>query len=349
MSQPRSHALRALALALLVAAAAGAAPGGGASPAPGARPAPVAAGPAPAVPPAVSAPIAAEGAPASAPLSADAALARATAFYESSDYPSCERAFLELLRDSRTASGLSPRAREQAAVYRAACLVALGRVGDADEQFREAIRENPQIAVPNVVVFPQAVIERFIVVRTELLAEIRRSEEERARAAREAAALARLRAAVERRRVTELERLAAREVLVEQNSRWLASVPFGVGQFQNGDTVLGGVLLGTEVALLGTCVTAVAIELGLHSRARGGASLEDAVAAEELSRNVATARRVGLYSALGLLGVAALGVTEAHLSFVPERAAGIRERPLPPGLAPQRADSGASVTLLGRF
>ncbi|MDD9935358.1 MAG: hypothetical protein OXT09_17225 [Myxococcales bacterium] len=38
-------------------------------------------------------------------------------------------------------------------------------------------------------------------------------------------------------------------------SRWVATVPFGVGQFQNGDDRLGAFLLITETVLLGASVT----------------------------------------------------------------------------------------------
>lgn len=41
-------------------------------------------------------------------------------------------------------------------------------------------------------------------------------------------------------RLAMLEKLATTEVVVERHSRWLSLVPFGVGQFQNGQTAEGG-------------------------------------------------------------------------------------------------------------
>src|SRR5215471_7722260 len=70
-------------------------------------------------------------------LSVEAALARATAFYEAGQYAQCADAFAALLDDAGQASSIAPKAREQASVYRAACLIAIGRTDEADEAFRE--------------------------------------------------------------------------------------------------------------------------------------------------------------------------------------------------------------------
>jgi len=295
-------------------------------------------------------------------LSPDAAVARATAFYEAGEYEGCAAAFGALLDDAAQSAQLSRRAREQARVYRAACLIAQGKIDLADDEFRVAVRENPQMAVPNAIVFPPTVIERFVVVRTGLLEEIRRAEEERARLAREAALAAQRRAESERLRVAELERLAAQEAIIVKNRRWLASVPFGVGQFQNRQYVLGSVFLATEAILLGTALTAVTIELSLHSQANGGRSLSSDPAKAEaekdaLNQNLRTANTVALLSTGALLGVAILGVVEANLSFVPEFHDGYRPRVVPGGRPPRAVvvptagpvAGGATLGLVGRF
>ena len=49
--------------------------------------------------------------------------------------------------------------------------------------------------------------------------------------------------------ITELERLASEELHVRHNSRWIALIPGGVGQFQNDQDALGWTLLGGEAAL----------------------------------------------------------------------------------------------------
>src|SRR3954470_5632488 len=64
-------------------------------------------------------------------LSAEASLARATAFYEAGQYAQCADAFAALLEDAGPTSSLAPRAREQGSVFYAACLIALGRQDEA--------------------------------------------------------------------------------------------------------------------------------------------------------------------------------------------------------------------------
>jgi hypothetical protein len=294
-------------------------------------------------------------------LTPEAAFARASSFYEGGQYTSCVSTFSALLDEPAESSGLSSRTREQATVYYAACLIALGRVDVADEQFRAAIRANPQMAVPSAVVFPPSVIERFVVVRSQLFEEIRRSEEERARRGREAVERSRRQAEAERARVSRLEKLASEETVVVRNRRWVASVPFGVGQFQNRDYFLGGLFLATETALLGTALTSAAIELSLYSQAGGGTNLASNPQVEQLNQNLRTANSVALYSAGALLLVMGGGILEAHLAFVPEFRDGTRKRKLPPGvrspepsglsllpmLAPERG--GGTLGVVGRF
>ena len=147
----------------------------------------------------------------------------------------------------------------------------------------------------------------------------------------------RKRAEVERQRVVELERLASTETLIRKNERWMAWVPFGMGQFHNDDPTLGWVFLSSEVLLAGTAITATSIELGLHSRAEGGRAPLDA---DDLTSKVQAARQVGTVAWLSLIGVAIAGIVEANLSFVSELPAGRRQRPLPDGLRSPEPASG---------
>lgn len=259
-------------------------------------------------------------------LTPEAAAARGMAFYDAGQYDQCADQLGALLADSVQAADLTPRSREQAYVYRAACLIAQGKLKEADDAFRTVIRENPQMSVPSTVVFPQAVIERFVIVRTTLFEEIRHAEEERVKREREAAAQTRKRAEAERARVAQLEKLAAEETVVAQNHRWLAYVPFGVGQFQNRAPVLGAVFLSSEIILVGTAVTSALIELHLNSQARGGSGFTDQGQIDQLNQNLRTANQVGLYATGGFVLVAAAGVLQANLAFVPEYPIGVRPR-----------------------
>lgn len=155
------------------------------------------------------------------------------------------------------------------------------------------------------------------------------------RSAREAAAR-RERAERERRRIAELERLAATETLIKKNERWMAWVPFGLGQFHNDDDTLGWIFLTSELALAGTAITATSIELGLHARAEGGRAPLDS---RDLTNKVRAAHQVGTIAWLGLIGVAVAGIVEANLSFRSELPAGQRRRPLPDSLRPSEPDA----------
>ena len=288
-------------------------------------------------------------------LTLEAALARATAYYESGEYTGCAESFAALLDDASQASLMAPRSREQARVYRAACLIAKGDIAAADDQFRIAVRENPQMAVPNAIVFPPAVLERFIIVRTTLMEEIRKADEERIRREEAMAAEARGRADAERQRVAQLEQLANQETVVVKNQRWIASVPFGVGQFQNRDSVLGAVFLTTELIAAGTAITATSIELSLHSQADGGRGLTDE-AVEKLNANLSAARWTGAIASSVFLLTAIGGIVEANLSFVPEFREGIRQRTAPaappkPSVTPVvgAVPGAAHVGVFGRF
>jgi len=261
-------------------------------------------------------------------LTLEAALARATAYYESGEYKGCSESFAALLDDPSQASLMAPRSREQARVYRAACLIAKGDVTAADEQFRLAVRENPQMAVPNAIVFPPAVLERFIIVRTTLMEEIRKADEERVHREEAQAVEARRRAEAERQRVARLEALANQETVIVKNQRWIASVPFGVGQFQNRDATLGAIFLTTELVAAGTAITATSIELSLHSQADGGRGLT-ADAVDKLNANLNAAHYTGLVASGVFLLTAIGGIVEANLSFVPEFRDGVRQRPEP--------------------
>ncbi len=263
-------------------------------------------------------------------ITPEAAAARGIAAYDAGQYDQCAEQLGTLLKDPAQAGELSPRTREQAHVYRSACLIAQGNLKEADDEFRVVIRANPQMAVPSAIVFPQAVIERFVIVRTTLFEEIRRAEEERIVKERAESARARKAAEEERARVARLEKLAGEETIVARNHRWLAFVPFGVGQFQNRDVFLGGVFLASETLLLGTAVTATLIELRLNSQAQGGHGFTDPVQIDQLNRNLDAANQVALYSLAGFVTVAALGIVEANLSFEPEFRLGTRPRSASP-------------------
>lgn len=256
-------------------------------------------------------------------LDEGAAFARARSFYEASDYKGCEDAFSRLLRPDAANRLRSRNLIEQARTYYAACLMGLGQPRDAEEQLKAAIANNPLMPAPDPLVFPALFVDRFFAVRSRMMEEIRRAEERRVeRLRREAEAAQRQDAAV-LARLAELERMALRESVVQRNSRWIAAIPFGVGQFQNREPGWGWFFLTSELVLAGAATAAVSVQLSLHSQAGGGTTSKDT---EEINNRLELAHRIEVVSLAGLLGMSTIGVVQAQLAFVPEFRLPDRER-----------------------
>jgi hypothetical protein len=96
---------------------------------------------------------------------------------------------------------------------------------------------------------------------------------------------------------------------VEAKSRWIASVPFGAGQLQNGDDDLGWALLITETVLLGSSIALYVA----HEDLRGGhvpSNEAESAVQEEAGLRIGNWVTFGLFAA-----VAATGIFEAHLTL----------------------------------
>jgi hypothetical protein len=284
-------------------------------------------------------------------LSDEARLDRVLSLYNGR-FEECASELGTLLDPQAEAQLTDPKVVERARLHRAACLIRAGRSAEAAEPLRDALREDHNMKPPEAWIFGEPVVDLFFKVREELRDEIDAAEQRRIEAAR-LDAIAAARAASERRRhYQELVRLAARETVIERNRRWIASVPFGVGQFQNGDEALGYVFLTSEVALGATALGSMVVLLSLRDDAE-----DDNTDAAALNSVNDTAEALLTVSAWGFAVAATAGVLEAHLSFVPERRT-TRRRPLPPELEtlPQttRPELGLRVTpfgahLVGRF
>lgn len=285
-------------------------------------------------------------------LPPSAAFDRARAMYRNGSFEECVDSYEQLFsHGTEFSEDVTADTVEQARVYFSACLLALGRTEEAEAQMSAAIDANRQMSSPDPVIFPVQVLDLFFKVRHRFLEKI---EEEQARDRERTEAEKKRREELERReraRVAELERLAAQETVVHRNERWIAAVPFGAGQFQNGDTTLGAVFLATETLLFATTVTAVAIQLDTYSQA--GGVVQDA---KPFNQQIERAYAVQLAAGAGFLLTAGLGILEAQLNFVPEHRLHTRSRPVPK--AAQGVDAratvvpspdGASFALVGRF
>lgn len=274
-------------------------------------------------------------------LGEDAELVRATGLYDTGQYAACVDAFEHLLSPDEPRHLRSAIKVESARVYRAACLIGVGRTTEAEQVFRDAILENPQMKAPDGLLFPEAVVDVFLRVRESMLDEIRRAEVKRMQDAELRAQREQKLREEERRRVEQLVAIAEREIVIERHSRLFASVPFGIGQFQNGQNSLGWLFLSTETAAAGVLVGAIYMQFYYQSKFR-----DPAFATRDIKARADTAYLVQTISGYSLLGMGLIGIVEAHLSFVPEVRIE-RKRPLPEHLksTPAKAPPAPSVSL----
>ncbi len=221
--------------------------------------------------------------------------------------------------------------------YLAASYVFLGRPDDAERQFTMLLQEDPQHRL-DPVAFSRDVLALFDSAR-------RRLEEERVAAEREQARLEEARRRreaeqllAERGRLLTLERLARVEVVEQQNSRWIAAIPFGPGQFQNRDDPLGWTFLTLGAATLVSSIITGALYLSFTDQLVDARSLRPsrALAVDEIE----SARTAALwinrvsFALLGVTGIAS--VIDAQVRFVPtfrtERERDLPESPLEDGV-----------------
>jgi hypothetical protein len=240
---------------------------------------------------------------------------------------------------------VTPELIERARALDAAALLALRKNPDADGVIAAILRANPNY-VPSPAMFPQEVVDRFTFVRGSMAAELRKIVDEQTRVA-EARRLAAQKAREDDEKwIAALEKLASQERQVQANSRWIALVPFGIGQFQNGDTPWGVTFAVTEAAAAGTSLVAVALANSLASTVPSPALLDPTNA--RLS-TYATVNRVS-FTAWGALTLA--GIIHAQVNFVPERVT-FHDRQVPPRpkIVPLVAPvaHGATLGLAGTF
>ena len=278
-----------------------------------------------------------------APAWADDAteLNSAKASYDAGRYAEGADTFKELLNPASPRALKSANSIERARAYYAACLIALGRNGEADEQFEKLLRQNPRFQ-PDPVVFPKQVTDPFYVVQSRLKGQIEAADRMRAEVREKAEK-------EQRAYIANLQRLAGQETVVIRNSRWLSALPFGIGQFQNGQAGLGYAFLISEALLAGTSITAGVIHMQLVS--------DYARAPTDINQDDFNSRReamftLSVYSTAALAVLAVGGIVQAQIEYVPERRE-VRPRPLPapPPVVPTvgAVDSGFLFGLRGKF
>lgn len=244
-------------------------------------------------------------------------LEKARAAYLAKDYAEADRRLARLL-DPTSPLLKEPALVAQARMYWGAVLLARGRAEEATLLFEKLLLDDP-LYEPDPLSFSSAVVDAFIDARSKMRDRLNQAAQQRAQEAAER----RAREIAERQRQAArlrlLEKLAAEQRVTVKSSRIVATIPFGVGQFQNRQNALGWLFLGIESALL--VGTAVTVPLYVDARTK---ALEELSAGDPDKRasgyndRAGQIRIVNLALAGGLAGVAALGVVQAHVSYVPE-------------------------------
>jgi tetratricopeptide (TPR) repeat protein len=256
-----------------------------------------------------------------------AELEKARAAYIARNYAEAEDR-LRALVDPKTGlkeSGLLAQAR----INLGAVLLAEGKRDQAKEVFEKLVLEDPAFE-PDPLSFPGDVINTFIDVRAQLRERIKAAAENAARLEAEK----RKREAAEKEAreawLAKVEAMARQEKITARRSRLVACLPFGAGQFQNGQPVLGWIFFGTELA----AAAGIGLTIPMYAYARTREQ-------EELNRFDPELKAAGYHQrsvdlvrvSLGLAGafavIAGAGIIQANAAYTPEKVE-VKTRDLPP-------------------
>ncbi len=281
---------------------------------------------------------------------------KARVAYLKKDYVEADARFRAML-DPTTGTVKTPDLVHEAQFCWGATLYAKKDYTGAHAIWERVIRDTKGQYQPDPLTYPTDVINDFIDEKTRLnTAILQQQAQEAAEAAaqrkRDAEERARLQA-----RVKELEKLTQEETVETKNSRLVAMLPFGIGQFQNRSTGLGWFFLLTESAAV---LTTVALFIPYrYNIDQYNAVLADPTPLPPSSRQdlanryalVAQDVRTADLITIGVLGALMIGgIVEAQIDYKPsfeykrprKKAAAIW-----PSFAPMAG--GAQMGLQGRF
>jgi hypothetical protein len=260
--------------------------------------------------------------------------------YESANYELAADLFRGLLRDAtpRDSRPLIIESRK----YLAATLLFLGKTRESEHQLELLLEAEPEYVL-DPLAFPADFGKTFSAVRQRLEKTRQLDAAQRARKAAEQRSQLALDDKRKRERMKRLYELAATERVEQLRSRWIALLPFGIGQFQNDHHNLGLLMAVSQGALLTTGIISFAVHESLRDEHPSEQDLSSAKLAEDASRWVNQVS-LGLFAA-----VAITGVIDAQVRFKPSRAFD-RPRPLPPDLKTLDLSVGPGAILLrGHF
>ncbi|MFO0672174.1 MAG: hypothetical protein U0235_21535 [Polyangiaceae bacterium] len=262
--------------------------------------------------------------------------------YLARQYDEADSRFRAML-DPKAGSVKDPVLVSQALMLWGAVKVAQKKPTEASRLFEDLLTKDPQFE-PDPLSFPTEVLDVFSDTRHRIRERLSAAARETARLEAERKAREEAEKKKEAERVARLERLAAEETVRVQRSRAVAFIPFGAGQFQNGDRTLGWGFLAAEAAFvaIGTAVVPFAVaERNAMTDSYQPAFRPDATAEAESHRQNAIRLQIVNLVAYGAFAVTAVvGVVQANVAFVPETVKVQRRSPkeldgtVPPAGAP---------------
>jgi tetratricopeptide (TPR) repeat protein len=266
----------------------------------------------------------------------------ARAAYEGQDYARAAQLF-EALGGGDTPALTNRSLLLESKKYLGASYLFLGQLPAAEQEFDRLLRMDPQYML-DPLGFPEEVQRLFAQVKTRLDTERKVADDERQREESRLRGVETAREQQQRSRWLRLRQLAETEHVNEVRSRWLAVVPFGVGQFQNGHLSLGSILAVSE----GTLFVVSVVSWAVHENLRG---LQPTMSERDQYILTERATRYTNQISTALFAVMAItGVVDAQLRFQGNREYE-RKRQLPADVSgdPQLSIGPGSVQLRMRF
>jgi hypothetical protein len=252
-------------------------------------------------------------------------LEKAHSAYVAHKYDDAESRLRALL-DAKTGLLKDPDSIADARMYLGAVLVAEAKKEDTARVFEQLLLEKPDYE-PDPLRVSLESIDGFVDTRSRLREKLAAIQAERVRKVQDERAKTEAEKQKAAAHLAMLEKLASEEIVTEKNDRWRALLPFGVGQFQNGQDALGTAFLSGELALaLGSFVGA-GLTLYDTGQARAALARYDP-SAKAYQQHGQVAAIVGDLFAAGFFLAAAAGIVHAEATFVPERSE-VRKRSLP--------------------
>jgi hypothetical protein len=275
---------------------------------------------------------------------ATADLEKAHNAYVARQYDEAETRLRALL-DAKTGTLVDPDKVADARMYLAATLIAEKKSDEANQLLEQLLIDRPDYQPDPLRVSLEA-IDALTDARTRIRDKLAALQAEKVRKTQEEKAKIEAERMKQQIRLAQLEQLAGTEIVEHPNSRLLAMVPFGAGQFQNGQTALGWTFLLSQGALAIGSGVAAGFWYYYVQQEQTGLSSQNGTA-EGYQKLAAGWSVAGDAMFGGFAALALIGVIHAQLTFVPETVE-TRKRPLPPvTLAPTLGLGG--LGLVGRF